>query len=233
MKKVILNLSVGGDNSWYHRGQNALLESLYEQESSASIVLGRRDTTKLRSVYEDKLDFIRLHGKDADMFLWLDCSITAVRPLDDMWDYIEEHGVYLYQSGANCAQTCNDHCLNSYGLSRDEAEGVHECASNVVGVNMNHHQGRAFFESWTRSLDTGANIGTKWPTAGQRCEESQDPRFLYHRQDQSTASLAAHQAKVKLEPEGHFVSRAENRSYFKDISPEDNIIFVLKGGVGE
>jgi hypothetical protein len=230
---AIINISVGTIGSWYHRGQEALRDSLGHVGGPGmmffcSMVLDPGHELD-RSVYDEKVLAIKEAATQADMILWLDCSITAVRQLNDIWKYIEENGVYLYQSGANCAQTCNDHCIESYGITRDEAEKIPECASNVVGINLNHPIGKKFFDLWMESLENGANIGYKWPNEHERISESTDYRFKYHRQDQSSASLAAHLAGVKLEPEGHFVVRHENLDYHKN----DSIIFVLKGGVGE
>lgn len=231
LKRKIINLAIGSQSSWYHKGQSALRSSLLSvgEQSTAFCsrgIIGEED----RNPYVAKVSYIEEMSIRYDTILWLDCSITAIRPLDDIWNYIESKGVYLYQSGANCSETCNDNCLAAYGITRDEAEHIPECASNVVGINLAHPAGRRFFFYWTQSLKNGANLGVKWPTEEQRLEESKDPRFKYHRQDQSSASLAAHLAGVKLEPEGHFVVRHENLEYHKG---KDSIIFVLKGGVGE
>lgn len=232
LRRKIANISIGSETSWYHAGQARLWHSLIEvgepDKDIAKHAMGYPIND--HTVYHEKVAWIKTVAMYADMILWLDCSITAVRPLEEIWRYIESNGVYLYQSGANCAETCNDHCLASYGISRDEAAGIPECASNVVGINLTHPTGRTFFNLWMASLENGANIGVKWPTEEQRLAESNDPRFKYHRQDQSSASLAAHLSGVKLEPEGHFVVRHENLEYHKD---KESIIFVLRGGVGE
>lgn len=230
MKKAILNYAVGSTSSWYFRGQDVLRRSLKEFSEDKLLVSGSLiNPEEQTSPYQEKVSWIKEQGVIFDMLLWLDCSITAVRSLQPIWDHIESNGVYLYQSGANCAQTCNDNCLKRYGITRDEAELIPECASNVVGINLNHPAGKLFFDLWVNSLESGANFGVKWPSETERLLESQDPRFKYHRQDQSSASLAAHLASVKLDREGHFVVRAENLEHHDN----DSIIFVLRGGVGE
>jgi len=228
MDKSIVTLAVGTETSWYHLGQQRLVDSLL-QHGESEIFLAKYEKVTWGSPYEDKIAHIRHAGSYFKKLLWLDCSITATKPLTEMWDYIENNGVYLYQSGANCAETCNDNCLRHYGITRDQAALIPECASNVVGINLEHPKGKKFFDSWVGSIGTGANIGHKWPTLTQRLGESLDPRFKYHRQDQSTASLAANIAGVKLENEGHFVCRKENLEYHKN----ESIIFVLEGGIGE
>lgn len=229
MTKAIVNIAIGSQTSWYFKGQDRLTESLDDVGYHGPVYSNRYRFPILRSVYEDKIFAIKNVAK-TDLLLWLDCSITAVRPLQPIWDYIAQHGVYLYQSGANCAETCNDLCLDHYGISRDAAASIPECASNVVGINLKHPIGKKFFDLWVGSLQSAANFGVKWPTDEERLFESKDDRFKYHRQDQSTASLSAHLCGIKLEKEGHFVVRAENKEYYKN---SDSVIFELRGGVGE
>lgn len=226
--RAIVNLSIGSPESWYHKGRLALFQSLLNVDEKATRFFANYEKPERRSVYEDKIAHIKHAACYYKQILWLDCSITVVKPLDKVWKYIEKNGVYLYQSGANCGETCNDRCLKHYGLTRDQAMLIPECASNVVGINLEHETGKKFFDLWIGSLESDANQGHKWPTEIERFGESLDRRFKYHRQDQSTASLSAHLAGVKLEKEGHFVVRHENLS----IKSKDTCL-VLKGGVGE
>lgn len=226
--RCIVNLAVCSETSWYKAGQKRLVESLYEV-GETEMFLATYENVTWKSAYEDKIAHIAHAAKYYRRLLWLDCSITAIKPLTEIWDYIEKNGYYLYGSGANCGETCNDISLKSYGLTRNEAALFPECASNVVGINLDHPDGKKFFDLWAGSLETGANLGHKWPTLTQRLGESLDARFKYHRQDQSTASLSAGKLGLKLEAEGHFVVRKENHEFLKN----DLIIFVLKGGIGE
>lgn len=225
MSKVIVNLAVGNPfSSWHHKGRIRLLKSLFKHETGEVFYMSnaRRDV-RLKSPYEDKLAFIKQAKSDGhDMILWLDCSIQAIRPLDDIWKWIEEKGYYLYASEYNCAQTCNDNALGIYGVTRDDAENITDVASNVVGINLRHPIGSAFFHKWTRSLKTTANLGEKWPTEKQRLREGQPP-FQFHRQDQSTASLAA--KDLELQRHNHFVYRLEGEGRMND-----SVIFTLSGG---
>lgn len=228
-KRAIVTLSIGTPESWYHKGRLALLESLNKVGENATTFFANYEKPERRSVYEDKIAHIKHAGYYYKQILWLDCSITAIGSLEKVWRYIEKNGVYLYQSGASCAETCNDNCLKTYGITRDQAALIPECASNVVGINLEHETGKKFFDLWIGSLENDSNIGEKWPSVTQKLGESLDARFKYHRQDQSTASLSAWKAGVKLEREGHFVVRHEN---FSTTKSKDTCL-VLKGGVGE
>lgn len=227
-KRCIVNAAICNEGSWYKKGQMRLSSSLDAVGEKAIKLFIHHEKPMLRSPYEDKVWAIKTAGSATPYrhLLWLDCSITAIRPLDEIWAHIEKHGYYLYQSGGNCAQTCNDNALETYGFTRDEAEKITEVASNVVGINLDHPVGMQFFNDWTGSLMGNANIGIKWPkNEKEKNSESLDPRFKYHRQDQSTASLSAGRQNLKLEKEGHFVLRHENISRLSD-----SVIFILKGG---
>lgn len=225
--KAIVNIAVASDTSWYHSGQKRLLESLKKQGENADFLFERYEHPKFLTPYADKIHAIyQAYKKGYAKILYLDCSIQAVRPLDDIWAYINENGYYLYQSGYNCAQTCNDKSLNAYGITRDEAQSIYECASNVFGIDCETQRGKDFVEKICASISTGAVYGHKFPNEEQRLQESQDPRFLHHRQDQSVISLVASLYNFFLEREGHFVSRWENAEH----TMNENVIFTLKGG---
>jgi hypothetical protein len=225
--RVIVNIAVAPLESWYHRGQVRLLQSLTTHRNDSHLLFKAYEHPIFTTPYADKIWSIYeayLHG--FKHILYLDCSITAVKNTEAIWNYIEEHGYYLYASGANCAQTCNDKSLAAYNLTRDQAEHLPECASNVFGVNVDSEFGESLITSITDSLSNGAIYGEKWPSNEQRLKESTDPRYLYHRQDQSVISLVAGIIGLPMEQEGHFVSRAENA----DQTMNNNVIFSLKGG---
>jgi hypothetical protein len=226
-KRAIVNVAIGSETSWYHDGQKRLRESLEQYDEKSDLHFQSYENPKHISPYADKIAAIyEAYKMGYTKILYLDCSIKAIRPLNDIWSYIDNNGYYLYQSGYNCAQTCNDHSLESYKVTRDEAEKMYECASNVFGIDCETAMGKDFIEQIFKSIETKAIYGIKFPSIEQRLEESQDDRFIHHRQDQSIISIVAGLNKLKMEREGHFVSRWENAQY----TMNENIIFTLKGG---
>jgi hypothetical protein len=223
--KAIVNIAVCSETSWYINGQNRLRDSIIKVSEDADLLFTQYENLRLQSVYEDKVLAIKEAAeKGYKKILWLDCSITAIASLQPIWDKIEQDGYYLYESGSNCAITCNDRCLSNYGLTRDEAEKIKECASNVVGINLESQLGFSFYKLWVSSLLNKSNLGEKWPSKKQRLLESEDKRFKYHRNDQSCASLSAGLLGLSLDKEGNFVRRFENKN------ENETIIFILKGG---
>lgn len=174
------------------------------------------------TIYEEKINTIKKAAElGYNRILQLDVSLRAIRPLDDIWEYIDKNGYYFYKSGFTCDQSCNDDCLAYYGMTREEAANVIEVASNVVGINLDHKDGKRFFKSWTDSIKSTANRGIKWPTEQERLLEGSG-EFLHHRQDQSTASLSS--IGLKREEENHFIFRHE-----REYEMNESVIFILKG----
>jgi hypothetical protein len=109
-----------------------------------------------------------------------------------MFDIINDQGFYFFSSGYNLAQSVNDNALAAVGLSRDEAEGINEWASGCVGINIENPDGKNLYRLWKEYMDMGLSIGSRLHD-----NQSQDERFLFHRNDQSCLSLAAHRLGLK------------------------------------
>lgn len=135
-------------------------------------------------------------------FVWLDSSMVPMRDPAPLFDHIAQHGYYLWKSGWNCAQSINDQCLANFGVTRDEAEAMPECGTGLVGFDLTHPLGKAFWERWKLASTDGSFIGSRLHNP----KESSDPRFRFHRQDQSAASLAANLLGMTMHEQGHFVS---------------------------
>ena len=225
--RVIVNVAVSDPHSWYRKGQQRLIDSLIVQGNKSHYDFTTMENSVYGNPYADKIMSIYNAYKNGYKYiLYLDCSIKAIKSTEPIWNYIEEKGYYLYESGENCAQTCNDHCLSCYGITRDSAENMIEGATNVFGISLETDFGQQFIEDIAKSVSNGAVNGVKNPTEEQRLMESADPRFKYHRVDQSVISLVAGKLNLPMEQEGHFVSRWENA----ERTMNENIIFTLKGG---
>ena len=223
--KVIINVSIGSEESWYHKGTQRLLESLDKFGEKSDRIFTKKDTYEYGSPYADKM--IAIH--DAWMngyreILYLDCSLTALKPLDELWNIIDDKGYYLYESGMNCAQTCNDNSLSNFGITRDLAASYNEAATNVIGINGYEHFGQKIVMQMKMRVEDGSVFGKKWPNEQERLKESKDNRFLFHRQDQSVISLIAGQYNMEIF-KNDFVWRDENEN-----KQTNKNIFRLKGG---
>lgn len=224
--KVIVNVSVGDQDSWYHRGQQRLYDSIIElHENEYDLLFLKKLKSDYSNAYEDKMMLIHTAWMAGYReILYLDCSITVIRELYPIWDIIKNEGHYLYKSGMNCAQTANDQCLLNFGITRDIAETYYEAATNVIGINGYHSHGQKLAQQMEQRVNDGSVKGIKWPNEDQRKHESKDPRFLFHRQDQTVISLIAGQNNMKIF-DNEYLWRDENYN-----EPTYQTIFRLKGG---
>lgn len=214
-------------------GQDLLRSTLEVHAPNTDLMFYKQTEPKYNhpngSPYLDKVNsLIVAYQKGYRYILYLDCSITAIRPLDDIWNHIKKYGHYLYKSGYNCAQTTNDRCLNNFGITRDTAEHFHEAATNVIGIDTESVTGMKLINELQMDHIPESIQGVKWPNEYQRLQESHDSRFAFHRQDQAVISIIAGKYNMHLDEGNNFVMRDENNNEINN-----NTIFKLKGGVGE
>lgn len=201
MRTAFLNVGIG---EWYTKGSDRLAASLIAHGFKGDQLIwkdkwpGAIMGLDHSCIYNIKADAFR-HALNAgyDRIIWGDSSIYAVRSLDRFLTTVDEKGYWIGQSGYNAAQTANDAQLQYFGVSRDWAAQVPDCATGVFGVNMMSPDGRAFIETWIQAAKDGAFKGSR-----HHGGQSSDPRFLFCRQDQSAASLILGKQGMAL---NHFI----------------------------
>jgi len=156
-----------------------------------------------------------------EIILWLDASFWALRDVHPMLDIINGKGYYMGMSGYNCAQTCSDNQLKYFGISRDQAELTVETSSGIMGFNIENPKGKEFVQQFISAAKDGAFKGSRLHD-----NQSNDPRFLFCRQDQSCASIIADKLGMELTPFGEHVAYYPEGS---DKSILDKVIFTLRG----
>jgi hypothetical protein len=126
--------------------------------------------------------------------LWLDSSLYPIRPLDDIQKYINDNGWFMFRTGYNLAQSVNDRTLEYARITRDEAETVTEYASGCVGLNFELPEAKELFNKWKQYMIDGQFKGSR-----SHDNQSDDLRFLFHRQDQSCLSLSMYTNGIGVE----------------------------------
>jgi hypothetical protein len=130
--------------------------------------------------------------KGYKQILWLDAPVLALKNVKPIFDSIEKHGyLTLKNHNYNLAQTCNDKSLEYFNITRDEAEKVEEHASGVIGIDMTNPKGKKLIEMFIKACRNDVSNGSR-----EHDGQSTDPRFMFHRQDQSVLSLCAHALKL-------------------------------------
>jgi hypothetical protein len=211
-----------GVDFWHPKGIARLEESLENVEWNGSKCLWNdiwpNDHYDTRCPYNVKPaafeEAIRANYKN---ILWVDSSVWAVQNPQPLFDVINRDGYFFLNNGANLAQTVNDKCLDYFKINRDEAEGMTECASGILGVNTEHEDGISFIRQWIKAGKDGAYSGSRLHD-----NQSEDPRFLYHRQDQSAASCIINLMGLKLTEWGGLCS-------YEPGNCNERTVFTLQG----
>jgi len=188
-KAVIINCGVG---NWYGLGSRRLEKSLNFVGWAGETLIWADEYPPESYKHEDYPYYMKIAAFDEAIrqgfthILWCDSSMWAVNNPDKLFDIISEQGYYFFSSGYNLAQSVNDTALAAVGLSRDKAETVNEWASGLVGIRIDNPDGKKLYERWKQLMEAGLSRGSRLHD-----NQSSDPRFLFHRQDQSCISLAA------------------------------------------
>lgn len=219
VKHCILNASNG--YAWYPKGTQRLKRSLiyygfngdilaYETWPNMLFDINNPYNVK-PSAFMEALDLGYTH------ILWLDCSVWAIRDPNPIFDEINEKGYYFWSSGYNCAQVCSDACLDYFKVKRNDAEKMPDCSTSMFGLNLNNPTAKEFLRLWLLAAQEGAFNGSRLHD-----NQSQDPRFLFHRQDQSAASIILNKLGMKLTPPGVY------SEYYTE-NPKKSTIFLMRG----
>ena len=222
--RILVNAGV---NHWYPKGSERLRKSICETSPSVETLIYSgfpNDVFVKSNPYNIKASAIfeaskRTIGGFKESFLWADCSVWAIKDISPIFDIIERDGHYLLSSGYNAAQTCSDKCLDYFGFTRDEAEKIPDSSTMVFGLDLNTKIGEDFFIKFIRASYDGVFNGSR-----EHDNQSQDPRFLFHRQDQSAATCIAHKLGMKLHSFGEHVA------YDQDgVTPPESVVMLARG----
>ena len=219
-KPVIINACVGG--GWYGQGTERLVKSLNHVGWAGSVLTWKNkwpnDEFDKSCNYHVKCSaFVEAIKLGYTHILWCDSSVWALNDPMPIFDIIEKNGFFFWSSGYNCAQTCNDNIINYFSKTRDEVESWPDIATGIFGVNLNNSKGREFIYGWINACLDGVFKGSR-----NHDNQSSDPRFLYHRQDQSAASLLA--SIHQMQP----IDQNSLLGYYKKDMP-DSWVFTLRG----
>lgn len=220
-KPVIICAGIGG---WYPTGVKRLERSLIFNGWPGEIMTWT-DYPENCPAHSDLPYYFKIAAFEAALkkgfthILWCDSSFWAVRNPMPLFDFINDNGYYFFRTGYNLAQTVNDYALKEVSLSRDEAANVIEYASGCVGINFRNPNGQALYKKWKEYMDKGLSRGRR----ERNRIESDDPRFLHHRQDQSCLSLAAHALKLGND------QMLDAVSYYGTGYNEKELIFFIQG----
>lgn len=220
IKHCVITACVGG--GWYPEGQKRLIRSLYYHGSTADILAYQdewpSDGYNTECPYNIKASVLeKAIELGYKRILWLDSSVWCVQYPMGLWDIINHEGYYFWRSGYNCAQVCSDKCLEYFGVDRDTAEKYQDCSTSMFGLNMDNPEAQEFARRWIQSAKDGQFEGSRFHD-----NQSEDPRFIAHRQDQSCASMIIGQMGLKMH-----LPNVYSAVYQPDLP--SSVIYVMKG----
>lgn len=195
-KTVFISAGIG---LWYSTGAERFKGSLIQFGAPADCKIWVNDWPPAKiarePIYNIKaVAFEWALNQGYETIIWADASVWAITPVNRFLDDLARKGYWLGQSGHRASQTCSDACLQYFGIDRDQADKIHDCATGLFGVNVNHAAPRRFIERFIKAGHDGAFAGSR-----KHGGQSKDPRFLFHRQDQSAATIIASQEGLALD----------------------------------
>jgi hypothetical protein len=224
-KRAIINAYTG--EGWYKNGQARLMRSLAGVD--ADKFAWNEEDLRFSTYYDPTCPYtIKAAAFDKairlgyEQIIWLDCSVQVVKPLTDWFELINTDGYYFMTGGWNCAQECNDYSLSFFGFTRDQAELMPCLWSCIFAVDLRFDKPRQVMDEFLESCKLGVFHGSRHHDG-----QSQDARFLHHRQDQSALSLAFHRAgieKIHL-PHIHMAYTGMGAEV------KDSTLFTVQGGI--
>lgn len=166
------------------------------------------------------------HGYD--QILWLDASVYAVKPVDEIFDRIQKLGLFMEEAGHYAGTWCSDRTLEYFGITRDQAMIMPMYSAGFSGFDFRNPKAQEFFAEWKESMLNGQFKGG-WNNPGPSFPESKDQRCQGHRHDMTCGSIIAN--KHGLVKEGYYNSGGK---YFAYIGPGyqppgPDVLFHLQG----
>lgn len=195
-KQCVINFAKG---SWYPRGQQRLFRSLLDTGWNNDTCLFDDERQIQAPGHQDcPYGFKPYALRHAAMcgytnVLWCDASVWAVKNIQPMFDYIDQHG-WLFFVNTSTGIFTSDACLEQFEVTRDQAMDITMLMGICMGFNLTHPKTQEFLKRWLFHADNGISFPGSWTNDQQQV--SKDPRCKGHRHDQSAASLIAWQLEM-------------------------------------
>jgi hypothetical protein len=224
IKRCVINLASGR----YWKGQLRLMETLnfnwggdllFFSEESQLNAPPHLDNPYAFKIYA----FREAIRRGYNSILWLDASVYCEKNPKSVFEHIEREGYIMQEAGHLVGTWCNDHTLNYFGLTRDEAmEMTMYGNAGFLGLSTYSEKAMMFLDMWEASMKAGCFKGA-WNNGNKT--ESNDERCKGHRHDMTCGSIIANRLGMVYQSGNEILQyKAPN-----DLPNNDTIIF---GGQG-
>ena len=164
MKKNRAIVNVVSEDERYIKAQRRLIQSFHEFGGSYSECdflrfAGERIVGSPKhheNPYAFKIyafDFLSNLGYE--QILWLDASVTFVKNVKPIFDWIDEKGFFMEDSGYSVGQWSNEQTLQYFGITREEANAMEMFSAGFTGIDLTNRTGMEFFQRWKQSMLDG------------------------------------------------------------------------------
>lgn len=215
MNRVVVNVATGAH---YLKGQHRLTEALAllgedYQVWPDKLPPGSPAHSEIPYAFKAyALEQARKSGYT--LLMWADASIVPIAPLDPIFQYAEQHGVWLADNGWSNAQWTCDAAYpdlfvdNGWGIdfAREKNRKIKHVVATTFAIDVQHPKGALFLVEYMRLAKTNAFKGPWWNSNGERedyrtkpgAEPCGPPECLGHRHDQTAASVIAWRLGIPL-----------------------------------
>lgn len=129
--------------------------------------------------------------------LWMDSAVYPVKPLDKLFEEIENEGHYLTNNiGYSIGDYTSDECLRLCNMTRDQAHNSSMIMACLMGLDFTNPRTGVFFENYFKASKVQGCYEGDW--TNESGQVSKDHRCRGHRHDQSVASILVHKLKMKI-----------------------------------
>jgi hypothetical protein len=151
----------------------------------------------------------RAREQGYNSILWLDSAIYLTQSPIEVFKYIEENGVMLFDNiGWSMGSYTSDKCLPHFEISREYSFDVKMVMACAMGFNFNTKIGTETFDTYLGFAHTECFQGA-WNNHGWAV--SSDDRVRGHRHDQSVIScIAFKKGLTLLHPNQTFIAYEGN-----------------------
>lgn len=147
-----------------------------------------------------------------DVVLWLDCSVYAIKPIENLFDLIESEGYYFWRSGFSLGQTSGRHCLEYFRIDEDESFDIMDTSTSMMGLKLSNPKGADFLKQWLAAAQNGMFHGSRDAIVGAEGRQ----QLFEHRQDQSAASCLTHKLGLELHDPGIYSQYANEKGEYPE-----------------
>jgi hypothetical protein len=137
--------------------------------------------------------FDEVQQQGYQLILWMDTSIQIKKPIEPLFELIEQNGYLIFEEQHSVGEYCKDEALETLEITREESFDLPCCRSGVLGLDLKNKRSAEFLRQWKEKASDGITFpGPKWSgVKGWPRTASQDPRVYGHRHDQTAASVIA------------------------------------------